>query len=107
MPRDEHFLLFQRIARWLVPCGFFMATLGSDDNPDWIGEWLGQSMFFSSYDADTNRGLLATAGFESVTDEILDTLEPEGAQSFLWILASSMKRPSPSIAQHDERIVVS
>jgi cyclopropane fatty-acyl-phospholipid synthase-like methyltransferase len=87
VPRDEHSLLFQRIARWLVPGGFFMATLGSDDNPGWINEWLGQPMFFSNYDADSNRRLVATAGFELVSDEILDTIEPEGAQSFLWILA--------------------
>jgi trans-aconitate methyltransferase len=87
VPRDEHGALFERIARWLVPGGLFLATLGSGDSPDWMGDWLGQSMFFSSHDADTNRRLLAAADFELLIDEILETPEPEGPVPFLWVLA--------------------
>ena len=92
VPRDEHGSLFERIARWLVPGGLFLATLGSGDSPDWIGDWLGQPMFFSSYDADANRRLLAGANFELLIDEVADTLEPEGPVPFLWVLAQ--RRPS-------------
>jgi cyclopropane fatty-acyl-phospholipid synthase-like methyltransferase len=87
VPREEHDRLFGRIARWLVPGGLFLATLGSGDSPDWTGEWLGQPMFFSSHDADANRRLLAKANFELLIDQIIDTLEPDGPAPFLWVLA--------------------
>jgi cyclopropane fatty-acyl-phospholipid synthase-like methyltransferase len=87
VPRDEHGPLFERVARWLVPGGLFLATLGSGDDPDWLGEWLGQPMFFSGHDADTNRRLLKAASFELLIDDIIDTPEPEGPMPFLWILA--------------------
>ena len=87
VPRDEHGPLFERIARWLVPGGLFLATLGSGDNPDWTGEWLGQPMFFSSHDADANRRLLSAAHFDLLIDEIIETPEPKGPVPFLWVLA--------------------
>jgi SAM-dependent methyltransferase len=87
VPRDEHGDLFHCIARWLVPGGLFLATLGSADSPDWIGEWLGRPMFFSSHDADANRRLLAAAGFELLIDEVIETVEPQGPVPFLWVLA--------------------
>jgi SAM-dependent methyltransferase len=89
LPRDEHGALFERIARWLVPGGLFLATLGANDSPDWTGEWLGRPMFFSAYDADTNRRMLMDAGFESLIDDVLETLEPDGPVPFLWVLAAS------------------
>lgn len=95
IPRDDHGDLFGRIARWLVPGGLFLAVLGSADSPDWIGEWLGQSMFFSSHDAQTNRQLLAEAGFELLIDEVADSVEPEGRVEFLWVVA---RRPLPADA---------
>jgi len=87
VPRDEHGPLFERIHRWLVPGGLFLATLGARDEPDWIGDWLGQSMFFSSHDANVSRGLLGAANFDLLIDEVVDTPEPEGPVSFLWVLA--------------------
>lgn len=87
IPREEHARLFARIARWLVPGGLFLATLGATDSPHWIGEWLGVPMFFSSHDADTNRALLSAAGFTLVLDEIVAMREPEGPVSFLWVIA--------------------
>lgn len=92
LPRDEHGPLFERIARWLVPGGLFLATLGSNDSPDWTGEWLGRPMFFSSYDADVNRRLLAAASFELLIDEVIETVEPEGPVPILWVLARHPQR---------------
>lgn len=91
LPREEHASLFERVARWLRPNGLFLATLGANDSADWIGDWLGRPMFFSSFGADANRRLVEAAGFELVIDEGLDTIEPEGAMPFLWVLAR--KRP--------------
>lgn len=87
IPREDHGNLLCRIARWLVPGGLFLAVLGSADSPDWIGEWLGQPMFFSSYDAEANRNLLAKAGFELLIDEVVETVEPGGRATFLWVVA--------------------
>lgn len=87
VPREEHQQLFTDVFRWLVPGGLFLATLGALDAPDWTGEWLGEPMFFSSHGADVNRQLLKTAGFELLLDEVLETHEPGGTVSFLWVIA--------------------
>jgi len=92
VPRDEHGPLFDRIGRWLVPGGLFLAVLGSGDDPGWSGQWLGVPMFFSSRDAEANRRLLAAANFELLVDEIIDTPEPEGPVPFLWVLARRRSR---------------
>lgn len=87
LPRETHARLFERVAGWLVPGGLFLASLGANDSPDWIGEWLGQPMFFSSFAADVNRRLLVQAGFELLIDEVIETIEPDGPIGFLWVLA--------------------
>lgn len=89
VPRAEHGAVFERVARWLVPGGCFLATLGAGDSPDWTGEWLGRPMFFSSHDQATNRELLAAAGFALLRDEIVETDEPEGKVPFHWVLAQT------------------
>lgn len=91
VPREEHGDLFRRVAGWLKPGGLFLASLGSGGSPDWIGEWLGVSMFFSSHDADTNRRFLREAGFELVLDEVVEMKEPKGTVAFLWELAKKTK----------------
>jgi ubiquinone/menaquinone biosynthesis C-methylase UbiE len=87
VPREEHAELFAKIARWLRPGGFFLASLGARGSEDWTGEWLGVEMFFSSYDVDANRRLLRRAGFRLVLDEVVTMMEPEGEATFLWVLA--------------------
>ncbi len=89
VPREQHARLFADVARWLKPGGLFLATLGSADSPDWTGEWLGEEMFFSSFDADENRRLLREAGFALLVDEVAITQEPEADAEFLWVLASA------------------
>jgi hypothetical protein len=45
-------------------------------------------MFFSHFDADTNRALVRAAGFELLRDEVVAMLEePHGESRFLWVLA--------------------
>src|SRR5204863_355763 len=57
VPRDEQPALLERIARWLKPDGLFLASLSHVGGPDATHEWLGVEMFFSGFDADTNRRL--------------------------------------------------
>ena len=75
------------MAGWLTPGGLFLASLGLGDSDDWVGGWLGVPMFFSSFDAGTNRRLLAEAELTLVIDEVVTMLEPEGEATFQWVLA--------------------
>jgi SAM-dependent methyltransferase len=87
--REDHARLFGRIAGWLKPGGWFLASLGAADDPDWTGAWLGVPMFFSSFDADTNLSQLEATGLVTEAHEIatLHEPDPEGDAHFLWVLA--------------------
>lgn len=86
VPREQHEALYGRVVDWLKAGGFFLATMGTTDEKDWTGEWLGVPMFFSSHAPDRTRALLAAAGFALELDEVVEMREPEGPFSFLWIL---------------------
>jgi SAM-dependent methyltransferase len=87
VPRQEHSDLFERIAGWLKPGGLFLASLSHVGGPDRTYEWLGVDMFFSAFDAETNRRLVREAGFELILDELVWMREPESEVAFLWVLA--------------------
>jgi ubiquinone/menaquinone biosynthesis C-methylase UbiE len=87
VPREEHPALFGRIARWLKPGGLFLASLSHVGGPDRTYEWLGVEMFFSAFDAETNRWLVREAGFELMHDDLIWMQEPQGEAAFLWVLA--------------------
>jgi ubiquinone/menaquinone biosynthesis C-methylase UbiE len=91
VPREQHRALFERIMRWLKPGGLFLASLSHVGGGDWTGEWLGVEMFFSGFDAETNRRLVREAGFELVDDELIWMREPQAEVAFLWVLA---RKPS-------------
>ncbi len=90
IPRAEQAPLLRRIHGWLRPGGWLLTTLGTGDSPDEVeDDWLGAPMFFASFDADTNRKLVAEAGFELVRDRVITHDEPgHGPVSFMWVLAS-------------------
>ncbi len=89
VPRREHAALLERIARWLRRDGLFLASFGTSDTPgDVEDDWLGAPMYFSGFDADTNRSLLERAGFRLLRDEVHTMLEEgQGEATFLWVLA--------------------
>ncbi|MBD0338633.1 MAG: class I SAM-dependent methyltransferase [Thermoleophilia bacterium] len=89
VPRNEHAALLGRIARWLAPGGLFLASLSHRGGPDSTDEWLGVPMFFSGFDAETNRRLVREAGLELLVDELVFHREPDpdGEVGFLWVLA--------------------
>lgn len=88
VPRELLGGLFARIHVWLRPGGFLVTALGARDSPDWVGEWLGATMFFSGWEPETNRRLLAEAGFRLLRDEVVTFQEPEGPAEFHWVLAA-------------------
>jgi cyclopropane fatty-acyl-phospholipid synthase-like methyltransferase len=89
VPRDAMPELLHRIHSWLVPGGLFLSAFGTGDTESWTGEWLGTTMFFSSYPPDTNRALLSDAGFELLLEQVATIVEPEpdGEATFQWVLA--------------------
>ena len=90
VPRELLAPLFERVHSWLAPGGILLASLGSGDEEEWTGDWLGTTMYFSSFDARTNRRLLVDAGFELELDELTTMREPEphglAEVTFHWVL---------------------
>jgi len=91
VPRARHLELFGTVLRWLKPGGLFLVPLSTVGGPDRVENWLGVDMFFSGFDAGTNRRLVQDAGFELVIDEVVPMLEPGVETSFLWVLG---RRPA-------------
>jgi ubiquinone/menaquinone biosynthesis C-methylase UbiE len=88
VPRDEQPDLLGRIMRWLEPGGLFLASMSHVEGEDRTDEWLGVEMFFSGFDADTNRRLAREAGFDLIVDELVFMTEPGDLESgWLWVLA--------------------
>ena len=89
VPRAEQGPLLGSIADWLRPEGLLLATMGTAGAEDEVEQdWLGAPMFFASFDAETNRKLLADAGFELIEAKVIPIEEPgHGLVSFMWVLA--------------------
>jgi cyclopropane fatty-acyl-phospholipid synthase-like methyltransferase len=89
VPVREQPDLIGRIASWLRPGGFLLATVGAGDAGEEIDQdWLGTRMFFASLGTDAYVALLREAGLESVRDEVLVQHEPgHGDVAFRWVLA--------------------
>lgn len=89
VPRAELAELVPRIAKWLRPGGYLLATFGCSGGEGIEEGWLGVPMFFASFTEDENRSLLRAAGFQLERDEVVPIREPDGEARFHWILARS------------------
>jgi ubiquinone/menaquinone biosynthesis C-methylase UbiE len=98
VPREEHAALFRNVSRWLKPGGHFLAALTAAADPGWYGEWMGEPMFFSGFDAETNAMMLRDLGLSLVMDEIIEMQEPEGTVPFQWVLARKPTADGPAAA---------
>ena len=88
VPREVLGPLLGRIAMWLRPGGYLLASFGASDLPGWYGEWLGGvETFFSGYEPEVTLGLVREAGLDFVRHEPETIVEPEGEATFLWVLA--------------------
>lgn len=92
VPREEQGPLLARVAAWLRPGGLFVATMGVNDTEGDIEEgWLGAPMYFSHYDAATNRALVEEAGLTILSAQEETQLEDGQLVAFLWIVAEKPK----------------
>ncbi len=87
VPRDEQGALLQRIATWLRPGGVFVGSMGVEDDPGGVEEWLGVDMYFSHFGAKVNRRLVEAAGLVIESAEILDEPGDRHGARFLWVVA--------------------
>lgn len=87
MPRETHAALLRSVADWLVAGGWFLITFEVSDEPGTVGNWLGVPMFFSHYDAETNKRLIQEAGFEIVKAQEETQIEGTRPVPYLWLLA--------------------
>jgi cyclopropane fatty-acyl-phospholipid synthase-like methyltransferase len=90
VPREEHGDLLSRIHDWITQRGYALVNIGAGDDPGTVeDDWLGAPMFFSSYDADTNRQLIEGAGFEIIEASVIPQQERGRRVAFLWVLAQA------------------
>ncbi|MGH2631377.1 MAG: class I SAM-dependent methyltransferase [Actinomycetota bacterium] len=82
--RDLHADLLRRLHTWLRPGGLLFGTCGSGDNPDEREQdFFGAPMYWSHFDAETNRRLLSEAGFRLLQADVVEDL----SESPLWVIA--------------------
>jgi cyclopropane fatty-acyl-phospholipid synthase-like methyltransferase len=87
VPRERHADLIARIVSWLRPRGLVVLTMGSSDNPGAIDpDWLGTPMYFSHFDAPTNRALVQRSGVRLISAEVVDEAERDPGARFLWVV---------------------
>ncbi|HUQ79394.1 MAG TPA: methyltransferase domain-containing protein [Patescibacteria group bacterium] len=95
VPRTEHAALLGRIRRWLRPGGVFLASFGVEDDPGGVeADWLGVDMYFSHFSARVNRRLVAAAGLEIESAEVLAEPGDRFDARFLWVLARAPRDPA-------------
>ena len=95
VPREEQPELLRRINAWLRPGGVFVGTLSARASEATVAvNWLGAPMFWSGFDAKSNRTMVEAAGFliERATEETANEFgEPV---TFLWVVAC---KPDPDL----------
>lgn len=84
LPLDAQPVLLRRIARWLRPSGWLLATAGQEA---WTGtedDWLGGTapMWWSQADADSYAGWLEQAGLEIIEQGFVP--EDDGGHALFW-----------------------
>jgi cyclopropane fatty-acyl-phospholipid synthase-like methyltransferase len=71
LPREQHEALFTRIATWLRPGGYLLASLATNDEPAYTEDFFGTEMYWSNYGKETYRAMLDRCGFEVLAESTL------------------------------------
>jgi SAM-dependent methyltransferase/protein tyrosine phosphatase (PTP) superfamily phosphohydrolase (DUF442 family) len=88
VPRQEQPGLLRDAARWLRPGGIFVGTMGAvATEVGYEEDWFGAPMYWSSFDAGTNKVLVWDAGLRILSAR-LETADEFGEPvTFLWTVA--------------------
>ncbi len=88
VPRDKQQRLLNKIASWLRPGGFFVATMGASSAQMILEkDWMGVPMFWSIYGTETNLRLIREAGLEIMSAKKVREIILGQRVTFLWITA--------------------
>ena len=92
VPREQHAALFAKVGEWLKPGGWFVASLANRDDPGTVvTEWLhGEPMYWSTFDAETNLGLLQAAGLQVVDSRIREQWEDGERIHPQWVVCQAV-----------------
>ena len=95
VPREDHGAVLRRVAQWLRPNGVFLGSFGtSDTSAGYEEDWLGEPMFWSSFDPEKTVELVESSGL-AVEWARIETADEDGvAVRFLWILARRRDIPA-------------
>jgi ubiquinone/menaquinone biosynthesis C-methylase UbiE len=84
VPREEHQQLLANFYRLLKPAGLALLCLGAGDLPGDEDDFLGTSMYWSHYDAETNLHLVRDCGFEVIWARMIaDSFDPSARHLFV------------------------
>ena len=87
VPRSHHADLIERIVEWLRPGGLVLLTMGGADNPGSIeDDWLEAPMYFSHFDAATNRALIQRSGIRILSADVVEEDARDAGARFLWVI---------------------
>lgn len=94
LPRDQQKDMLTKVLNWLKPGGLLAFNLGTSDQEEIRGNFLGHDMYWSSYGVEYNLKMIKEIGFQVVEHEILeagdgklDESDPDYGVKFLWIVA--------------------
>ena len=88
VPREEQPQLLPNIHTWLRPKGLLVAALGaSAQHAGYEDDWLGAPMYWSSFDAETNRQMVEDARFQIISAVEETVMEDGDEVTFLWVIA--------------------
>ena len=86
IPAAQQCAIISKIALWLKPGGTLVASFAAGEAGEWIGEWLGTTMFFGHTSEDATLRRLHDAGL-NVRRSTIEQQDNEDA-AFLWIEAA-------------------
>ena len=90
IPPDDQGELVDRIAGWLRPGGWLLATMGArdEDAPEMVeDDWLGAPMYFAGVGRERSLGWVESAGLDIERAVVEPQLEHGEETRFLWVLA--------------------
>ena len=90
IPPAEQRELVERIAGWLRPGGWLLATMGArdEDVPEMVeDDWLGAPMYFAGVGRERSLGWVESAGLEVERADVVPQVEHGEEVRFLWVLA--------------------
>ncbi|MCK4829131.1 methyltransferase domain-containing protein [bacterium] len=88
IPRSEQPDLLKKIALWLRAGGLFVATMGANSFEAFFeDDWMGVPMYWSSFDSETNQGIIEQAGLKIIKAKKIREKVHGKQNTFLWVIA--------------------